>query len=56
IFFENLPEHPSDTKVFIVKMEILLEPTSNKLLVVKKEILLEPTANKFLVGDLQDSI
>ncbi|GJU09973.1 hypothetical protein Tco_1132369 [Tanacetum coccineum] len=28
-----LPEHPSDTKVFTVKMEILLEPASNKLLV-----------------------
>ncbi|GJX05281.1 hypothetical protein Tco_0191197 [Tanacetum coccineum] len=27
-----LPEHPSDTYVFTVKMEILLEPTSNKLL------------------------
>ncbi|GJY43295.1 hypothetical protein Tco_0431508 [Tanacetum coccineum] len=27
-----LPEHPSDTKVFTVKMEILLEPTSNKLM------------------------
>ncbi|GJS11332.1 retrovirus-related pol polyprotein from transposon TNT 1-94 [Tanacetum coccineum] len=26
-------EHPSDTKVFTVKMEILLEPASNKLLV-----------------------
>ncbi|GKA46509.1 hypothetical protein Tco_0739392 [Tanacetum coccineum] len=26
-------EHPSDTKVFILKMEILLEPTSSKLLV-----------------------
>nr|GEW09132.1 hypothetical protein [Tanacetum cinerariifolium] len=26
-------EHPSDTKVFTMKMEILLEPTSNKLLV-----------------------
>nr|GEV47799.1 retrovirus-related Pol polyprotein from transposon TNT 1-94 [Tanacetum cinerariifolium] len=33
IFLENLPEHLSDTKVFIMKMEILLEPTSNKLLV-----------------------
>nr|GEV74581.1 hypothetical protein [Tanacetum cinerariifolium] len=33
IFLENLPEHPSDTKVFTMKMEILLEPTSNKLLV-----------------------
>nr|GEV04785.1 hypothetical protein [Tanacetum cinerariifolium] len=33
-FLENLPEHPSDTKVFTMKMEILLEPTSNKLLVV----------------------
>nr|GEW87162.1 hypothetical protein [Tanacetum cinerariifolium] len=31
-FLENLPEHPSDTKVFTMKMEILLEPTSNKLL------------------------
>ncbi|GJX32441.1 hypothetical protein Tco_0242296, partial [Tanacetum coccineum] len=28
-----LPEHPSDTKVLTMKMEILLEPTSNKLLV-----------------------
>nr|GEU49577.1 retrovirus-related Pol polyprotein from transposon TNT 1-94 [Tanacetum cinerariifolium] len=26
-----LPEHPSDTKVFTMKMEILLETTSNKL-------------------------
>nr|GEV60569.1 retrovirus-related Pol polyprotein from transposon TNT 1-94 [Tanacetum cinerariifolium] len=33
IFLENLPEHLSDTKVFTMKMEILLEPTSNKLLV-----------------------
>nr|GEX76565.1 hypothetical protein [Tanacetum cinerariifolium] len=32
-FLENLPEHPSDTKVLTMKMEILLEPTSNKLLV-----------------------
>ncbi|GJX97679.1 hypothetical protein Tco_0353477 [Tanacetum coccineum] len=30
-----LPEHPSDTKVLTMKMEILLEPTSNKLLVGK---------------------
>ncbi|GJQ95619.1 hypothetical protein Tco_0006758 [Tanacetum coccineum] len=28
-----LPEHPSDTNVFTMKMEILLEPASNKLLV-----------------------
>nr|GEV22842.1 reverse transcriptase domain-containing protein [Tanacetum cinerariifolium] len=28
-----MPEHPSDTNVFTVKMEILLEPTSNKILV-----------------------
>ncbi|GJR00302.1 hypothetical protein Tco_0523286 [Tanacetum coccineum] len=28
-----LPEHPSDTYMFIMKMEILLEPTSNKLMV-----------------------
>ncbi|GJV12481.1 hypothetical protein Tco_1354022 [Tanacetum coccineum] len=26
------PKHPSDTNVFTMKMEILLEPTSNKLL------------------------
>nr|GEU87575.1 hypothetical protein [Tanacetum cinerariifolium] len=26
-------EHPSDTKVFTMKMEILLEPTSNKLMI-----------------------
>ncbi|GJS63355.1 retrovirus-related pol polyprotein from transposon TNT 1-94 [Tanacetum coccineum] len=30
-----LPEHSSDTYVFIMKMEILLEPTSNKLMVGK---------------------
>ncbi|GKC48981.1 hypothetical protein Tco_1071726 [Tanacetum coccineum] len=30
------PKHPSDTKVFTVKMEILLQPTSNKLLVVNE--------------------
>ncbi|GJY09365.1 hypothetical protein Tco_0377550 [Tanacetum coccineum] len=30
-----LPEHPSDTYVFTMKMEILLEPTSNKLMVGK---------------------
>ncbi|GJZ39795.1 retrovirus-related pol polyprotein from transposon TNT 1-94 [Tanacetum coccineum] len=35
-----LPEHLSDTNVFTMKMEILLEPASNKL----------------LVGDLRDSI
>ncbi|GJT57902.1 hypothetical protein Tco_0992956 [Tanacetum coccineum] len=29
------PEHPSDTYVFTMKMEILLEPTSNKLMVGK---------------------
>ncbi|GKB97616.1 hypothetical protein Tco_0983753 [Tanacetum coccineum] len=28
-----VPEHPSDTYVFTMKMEILLEPASNKLLV-----------------------
>ncbi|GJW96018.1 putative ribonuclease H-like domain-containing protein [Tanacetum coccineum] len=30
-----LPEHPSDTYVFTMKMEILLEPTSSKLMVGK---------------------
>ncbi|GJW38518.1 hypothetical protein Tco_0064363 [Tanacetum coccineum] len=33
IIYEILPEHSSDTYVFTMKMEILLEPTSNKLLV-----------------------
>nr|GEY90027.1 putative reverse transcriptase domain-containing protein [Tanacetum cinerariifolium] len=33
IILEILPEQPSDTYVFTMKMEILLEPTSNKLLV-----------------------
>ncbi|GKD96147.1 hypothetical protein Tco_1380044, partial [Tanacetum coccineum] len=28
-------EHPSDTKVLTMKMEILLEPTSNKLLEIR---------------------
>ncbi|GJW52967.1 hypothetical protein Tco_0097052 [Tanacetum coccineum] len=28
-----LPEHPSDTYILTMKMEILLEPASNKLLV-----------------------
>ncbi|GKA33289.1 hypothetical protein Tco_0719656 [Tanacetum coccineum] len=30
-----LPEHPSDTYVFTMKMEIMLEPTSSKLMVGK---------------------
>ncbi|GJR03192.1 hypothetical protein Tco_0526176 [Tanacetum coccineum] len=30
---EAIEEHPSDTQVFTVKMEILLDPTSNKLMV-----------------------
>ncbi|GJX25182.1 hypothetical protein Tco_0231478 [Tanacetum coccineum] len=33
IIHEILPEHPSDTYVLTMKMEILLEPASNKLLV-----------------------
>ncbi|GKG54655.1 hypothetical protein Tco_0560310, partial [Tanacetum coccineum] len=40
ISLRYLPEHPSDTNVFTMKMEILLEPASNKL----------------LVGDLRDSL
>ncbi|GKA83123.1 hypothetical protein Tco_0789871 [Tanacetum coccineum] len=36
IILEILPEHSSDTYVFTVKMEILLEPTSNKILVVTR--------------------
>ncbi|GJY59438.1 putative reverse transcriptase domain-containing protein [Tanacetum coccineum] len=37
-----LPEHPSDTKVLTMKMEILLEPTSNKLLVGDMSVLTDP--------------
>ncbi|GJR98685.1 hypothetical protein Tco_0270859 [Tanacetum coccineum] len=33
-----LPEYPSDTYVFIMKMEILLEPTSNKLMVGDSDV------------------
>nr|GEW72003.1 hypothetical protein [Tanacetum cinerariifolium] len=33
MYLLNLQEHPSDTQVFTLKMEILLEPTSNKLLI-----------------------
>ncbi|GJT99107.1 hypothetical protein Tco_1094625 [Tanacetum coccineum] len=33
-----LPEHPSDTYVFTMKMEILLEPTSNKLMVGDSDV------------------
>nr|GEY74219.1 hypothetical protein [Tanacetum cinerariifolium] len=33
IILEIMPEHLSDTYVFTIKMEILLEPTVNKLLV-----------------------
>nr|GEV38643.1 Gag-Pol polyprotein [Tanacetum cinerariifolium] len=35
IILEILPEHLSNTQVFTMKMEILLEPTSNKLLIVQ---------------------
>ncbi|GKA11346.1 hypothetical protein Tco_0690779 [Tanacetum coccineum] len=40
-----LPEHPSDTYVFTMKMEILLEPTSSKLIVGDSDvhILEDPT-------------
>ncbi|GKA16676.1 hypothetical protein Tco_0696513 [Tanacetum coccineum] len=38
-------KHPSDTKVFIVKMEILPEPASNKLIVGDPQIRVTPTKN-----------
>nr|GEY78701.1 hypothetical protein [Tanacetum cinerariifolium] len=41
-----MPEHPSDTKVFTVKMEILLEPMSNKLLVGTLSVL-QPRSSEF---------
>ncbi|GJW12080.1 hypothetical protein Tco_1577907 [Tanacetum coccineum] len=31
-------EHPSDTNVFTMKMEILLEPASNKLLIIMANV------------------
>nr|GEX62315.1 hypothetical protein [Tanacetum cinerariifolium] len=43
IIFEILPEHPSETYIFTVKMEILLEPTSNKLLVADAQHIPIPT-------------
>ncbi|GJV78283.1 hypothetical protein Tco_1509867 [Tanacetum coccineum] len=33
LILRQKPEHHSDTKVFTMTMEILLEPTSNKLMV-----------------------
>nr|GEV83547.1 hypothetical protein [Tanacetum cinerariifolium] len=36
---QTLLEHPSDTKVFTVKMDILLEPTLDKLLVDAKSLM-----------------
>ncbi|GJT74834.1 retrovirus-related pol polyprotein from transposon TNT 1-94 [Tanacetum coccineum] len=36
--FSLSAEHPSDTQVFTVEMEILLEPTSNKFLVVLESV------------------
>ncbi|GJT91808.1 hypothetical protein Tco_1080653 [Tanacetum coccineum] len=41
-----LPEHPSDMKVFTVKMEILLEPTLNKLTEHLKMEMEIPCSNK----------
>nr|GEZ73855.1 putative reverse transcriptase domain-containing protein [Tanacetum cinerariifolium] len=54
-------EHPSDTQVFTMKMEILLEPTSNKLMVTptKPRQMTKPysshrfIANCFNVGKLK---
>ncbi|GJS50969.1 hypothetical protein Tco_0624331 [Tanacetum coccineum] len=47
-------EHPSDTKVFTVKMEILLEPTSNKLSVEAREFTFERLVPScFLIFDLE---
>ncbi|GJY61402.1 hypothetical protein Tco_0462059 [Tanacetum coccineum] len=42
-----LPEHPSDTKVFTMKMEILLEPTSNKLMDYIKMEMQIPHSSRF---------
>nr|GEU85885.1 retrovirus-related Pol polyprotein from transposon TNT 1-94 [Tanacetum cinerariifolium] len=48
IILEILPEHSSDTKVFTVKIEILLEPTSNKLLVAAPRTVLAAQAPQVL--------
>ncbi|GKD43178.1 hypothetical protein Tco_1267823 [Tanacetum coccineum] len=43
-----LPEHPSDTYVFTMKMEILLEPTSNKLMALEDPtLMLEILSRRF---------
>ncbi|GJZ48328.1 hypothetical protein Tco_0602160 [Tanacetum coccineum] len=44
-----LPEHPSDTYVFTMKMEILLEPTSNKLMVDDLTLILEILSRRFFL-------
>ncbi|GKA03600.1 hypothetical protein Tco_0676381 [Tanacetum coccineum] len=46
-----LPEHPSDTYVLIMKMEILLEPASNKLLVDAPVTRMASAAAKPCQGD-----
>ncbi|GJW38514.1 hypothetical protein Tco_0064359 [Tanacetum coccineum] len=45
-----LPEHPSDTKVLTMKMEILLEPTSNKLLVGDRLKRILPDTGRSRIG------
>ncbi|GJX67554.1 hypothetical protein Tco_0303281 [Tanacetum coccineum] len=43
-----LPEHSSDTYVFTMKMEILLEPTSNKFM-VDPTLMLEILSSRFFL-------
>ncbi|GKA94576.1 retrovirus-related pol polyprotein from transposon TNT 1-94 [Tanacetum coccineum] len=52
IILEVLPEHPSDTKVLTMKMEILLEPTSNKLLVALNDDLKKPKGKAVVDNDV----
>ncbi|GJW90916.1 hypothetical protein Tco_0168469 [Tanacetum coccineum] len=45
----KIKEHPSDTYVFTMKMEILLEPTSNKLMVEDPALMLEILSRRFFL-------
>nr|GEW23513.1 zinc finger, CCHC-type [Tanacetum cinerariifolium] len=52
-----LNEHPSDTKVFAMKMEIMLEPTSNKLLLGTLPMLHPRSSEvKFIISSFQCQI
>ncbi|GJT28513.1 putative ribonuclease H-like domain-containing protein [Tanacetum coccineum] len=54
----NISKHPSETKVFTMKMEILLEPTSNKLLdhlKMEMEMEIPSSSNVKLITECSDT-